>query len=108
MSSVVERFLRYAKVNTQSDHQSGAHPSTPCQLDLARLLMDELKTLGLAEIEIDAYGNVTATLPANVTRSVPTVGLLAHMDTSPDMSGKTCLPRLWNTMTAAILCSTGN
>lgn len=94
MSSVVERFLRYAKVNTQSDHQSGAHPSTPCQLDLARLLMDELKTLGLAEIEIDAYGNVTATLPANVTRSVPTVGLLAHMDTSPDMSGKNVSPQI--------------
>ena len=93
MSSVVERFLRYAKVDTQSDPHSFAHPSTAKQLDLARLLMDELKSLGLAEIEIDAYGNITATMPTNVSRPVPTVGLLAHMDTSPDMAGANVKPQ---------------
>ena len=94
MSTVVERFLRYAKIDTRSDPHSGTHPSTAKQLDLARLLMDELKILGLAEIEIDAYGNVTATLPANVSRPVPTVGLLAHIDTSPDMSGANVNPQV--------------
>ncbi len=94
MSSVVERFLRYVKIDTQSDHHSGKHPSTEKQLDLARLLMAELKDLGLTEIEIDLYGNVTATLPANMDRAVPTVGLLAHMDTSPDLSGTNVHPHL--------------
>jgi tripeptide aminopeptidase len=94
MSSVVERFLRYVRIDTQSDHHSGKHPSTEKQLVLARLLMAELKDLGLTEIEIDPYGNVTATLPANIERTVPTVGLLAHMDTSPDLSGANVNPRL--------------
>ncbi len=94
MSSVVERFLRYVKIDTQSDHHSEIHPSTAKQLDLAHLLMDELKGLGLIEIEMDKYGNVTATLPSNVDRAVPTVGLLAHMDTSPDLSGANVNPQL--------------
>ncbi len=94
MNSAVERFLRYVKIDTQSDHHSGKHPSTEKQLDLARLLMTELKDVGLTEIEIDPYGNVTATLPANSDRAVPTVGLLAHMDTSPDLSGAHVNPRL--------------
>ncbi len=71
MSSVVDRFLRYVKVNTQSDHHSNVHPSTANQLELARMLMDELKGLGLEDVEIDAYGNVTATLPANVAAGCP-------------------------------------
>ena len=94
MNSAVERFIRYARIDTQSDHHSGTHPSTPKQMNLARLLADELKELGLTEIEIDAYGNVTATLPANVDLNVPTVGLLAHMDTSPDLSGTNVNPQL--------------
>jgi len=94
MSSVVERFIRYVKIDTQSDHHSGVHPSTEKQLDLAHLLMDELKDLGLTEIEIDVYGNVTATLPANIDRDLPTIGLLAHMDTSPDLSGAKVTPQL--------------
>lgn len=94
MSSVVDRFLRYVKVNTQSDHHSGVHPSTTHQLNLAQMLMDELKSLGLEEVEMDVYGNVTATLPANVGRATPTVGLLAHMDTSPDMSGENVTPQI--------------
>lgn len=94
MSSVVERFLRYVKIDTQSDHHSENHPSTVKQLDLARLLMDELKALGLTEIKIDHYGNVTATLSSNIDRAVPIVGLLAHMDTSPDLSGANVNPQL--------------
>jgi tripeptide aminopeptidase len=97
MSSVVERFLRYVQIDTQSNHNSGSHPSTAKQLNLARLLMKELKPLGLTDIEMDVYGNLTATFPANITNSVhpvPTIGLLAHMDTSPDMSGTNVHPQL--------------
>ena len=94
MSAVVERFIRYVKIDTQSDHHSGKHPSTEKQLNLARLLMDELRDLGLTEIELDAYGNVTATLMANIDGELPTVGLLAHMDTSPDLSGENVNPQL--------------
>ena len=94
MSSVVERFMRYVRIDTQSDHHSGSHPSTEKQLNLARLLMGELKDLGLTEIAMDASGNVTATLPANIDRPLPTVGFLAHMDTSPDLSGTNVNPQL--------------
>lgn len=94
MSSVVERFLRYVQIDTQSDHDSGTHPSTLKQLDFSRLMEAELAALGLVEIATDAYGNVTATLPANCGHPAPTLGLLAHLDTSPDLSGANVRPQL--------------
>lgn len=94
MSSVLQRFLKYVKIDTQSDHNSTQVPSTARQLDLARLLIDELKALELDEIELDSYGMVMATLPANGAKDVPTIGLLAHMDTSPDLSGANVNPQL--------------
>jgi tripeptide aminopeptidase len=93
MSSVVERFISYVKVDTQSDHSSSSHPSTEKQLVLARKLMSELSTLGLGDVAIDEYGNVTATLTANSEHAGPTIGLLAHMDTSPDLSGMDVKPQ---------------
>lgn len=94
MTSVVERFLRYVKIDTQSDPHSKDSPSTPGQLDLARLLVSELEQLGLQEVELDTNGFVTAKLPANTGIETPVLGLIAHMDTSPDCSGANVNPRI--------------
>src|SRR5512134_2454647 len=83
---VLERLLRYVRIDTQSDPAYAQSPSTPGQLELARLLVDELHGLGLEDAAIDANGFVLATLPGTV-ESAPTIGLLAHVDTSPDESG---------------------
>lgn len=93
MSSVIDRFIRYVKIDTQSDHDSTSHPSTARQKDLGDLLVKELSGLGLADAAMDAYGNVTATLPSNLDRPTATLGLLAHMDTSPDLSGAKVQPQ---------------
>jgi tripeptide aminopeptidase len=82
---VLERFLRYVRVDTQSAFDSETYPSTPKQLDLSRLLVGELQALGLADAELTEDGYVLATLPATV--DAPVVGLLAHVDTSPDAPG---------------------
>lgn len=93
MSEVLDRFLKYIKINTESARESDTFPSTLKQLDLARVLRDELIELGLQEVELDQYGYVMATLPSNVDKSIPVVGFLAHMDTSPDMSGLNVKPQ---------------
>jgi len=85
--AAVERFLRYVRVDTRSDPDSTTYPSTAKQLDLLRLLRDELLELGLVDVELDEHGYVFATVPATVEHDVPTIGLLAHVDTSPDVSG---------------------
>ena len=84
---LLERFLRYVRVDTQSARGRERSPSTPGQLDLARLLVEELLALGLDDAAVDDNGYVTATLPATVGGDVPTIGLLAHLDTSPDAPG---------------------
>ena len=88
MSDVIDRFLRYIKIDTESDVNSETCPSTLKQLDLARLLKKECDELGLSEVSLDENGYVMATLPANTSKTVPVIGWIAHMDTSPDMSGK--------------------
>lgn len=94
MHPVVERFIRYIKIDTESDRNSETFPSTQKQYDLARLLEKELKDLGLVDVVIDEHGYVMATLPANINKpNVPVVGFLAHMDTSPDFSGKDVNPQ---------------
>lgn len=94
MQSVIDRFIRYIKIDTQSARKSDTYPSTAKQLDLARLLVEELQALGLADAGVDQYGYVTATLPANIDKTgVPVVGFLAHMDTSPDLSGENVIPQ---------------
>ena len=91
---IVERFLKYVSFDTQSAEDAGKTPSTDKQLRLAEYLTEELKALGLIEVEMDANGYVYATLPANTDRPVPTIGFIAHMDTSPDCSGCNVKPRI--------------
>jgi tripeptide aminopeptidase len=90
--TVVERFLRYVKCDTQSAENSETYPSTGKQKEFGRRLVEELKELGLEGASIDEHGYVTATLPANIRRTVPVIGFIAHMDTSPALSGKDVKP----------------
>lgn len=92
---VLERFLRYVRIDTQSDRLSQTHPSTASQLVLTRLLADELRALGIADAELTPEGAVFATLPAAGGAAGPTVGLLAHVDTSPDAPASRVDPQLW-------------
>ena len=95
MTKLVERFLKYVSIDTQSSEENeGKCPSTEKQFQLAQYLKDELTGLGLEDVEMDEHAYVYATLPANTTRNVPTIGFIAHMDTSPDMSGKDVRPRI--------------
>jgi peptidase T. Metallo peptidase. MEROPS family M20B len=94
MFDSLERFLRYVRIDTQSAMEAEGYPSTAKQLDLARLLVEELNELGMDEVKLDEYGYVTATLPANIETSAPVVSFLAHMDTSPSASGANVKPRL--------------
>jgi len=86
--NITERFLKYVSFTTTSDENTNMTPSTPGQILLANYLVDELKTLGLKEVDLDENGYVMATLPANTDKAIPTIGFIAHMDTSPDMSGR--------------------
>jgi tripeptide aminopeptidase len=86
--------LKYVKFDTQSDENSGVTPSTPKQRVFAEYLRSELEELGLEDIELDVNGYLYATLPANTDKPLPTVGFIAHMDTSPDMSGENVTPRI--------------
>ena len=92
--TVIERFLKYVSFDTQSDENSGATPSTPKQMVFAQYLRSELEQLGFQEISLDENGYLFATLPSNVNHEVPVVGFIAHMDTSPDMSGENVKPRI--------------
>lgn len=92
--NVVDRFLRYVKFDTQSDELTNLTPSTPGQMKFAQELKKELEELGLTEITLDDNGYLMATLPANIDTDVPTVGFIAHLDTSPDMSGHNVNPRM--------------
>lgn len=92
--TIVERFLKYVSFDTQSAEDSETTPSTEKQWILARYLKEELEGIGLTEVEIDEHAYVYATLPANTDKPLPTVGFIAHMDTSPDSSGKDVKPRI--------------
>ena len=94
MSEVLDRFIRYVQIDTQSARDSETYPSTAKQLDLLRLLAEELKQIGMQDVRMDRYGYVTATLPANNGKASPVVGFLAHVDTSPDASGANVHPRV--------------
>ncbi|MFS0674774.1 peptidase T [Ornithinibacillus sp. 179-J 7C1 HS] len=91
---IIKRFTTYVKVDTQSNEDSETTPSTPGQLELANLLVDELKEIGMEEVTIDANGYVFATLPSNTDKEVPTIGFLAHVDTATDFTGKNVNPQL--------------
>ena len=92
--TVLERFLRYVCIDTQSDPESPTTPSTEKQKDLGRVLAQELRDLGLADAHLDEHGYVYATLPANTGKTVPVICFCSHMDTSPDCSGKDVKPQI--------------
>lgn len=93
--NVVDRFLRYVKYDTQSDELTNMTPSTPGQMTFAKYLADELRQMGLDDITLDDNGYLMATLPANTdAEGIPTIGFIAHLDTSPDMSGHNVTPRI--------------
>jgi tripeptide aminopeptidase len=88
MTSVLERFLRYVRYDTQADERSTTYPSTAGQLVLLHALAEELREVGVADAAVDAHGYVMATVPGTTRKSgVPTIGFIAHVDTSPEMSG---------------------
>ncbi|MDI9515569.1 MAG: peptidase T [Rikenellaceae bacterium] len=92
--ALTDRFIRYVKIDTQSDDTvSDRYPSTQKQLQLSNMLLKELKELGISDATIDEYGYVMGTVPANTDKKLPTIGFLAHVDTSPDMSGANVKPR---------------
>lgn len=93
-TEIMNRFISYAQVDTQSDESSDTCPSTPGQLVLARMLVDELKAIGMQDITMDTNGYVMATLPANTDKEIPTIGFLAHVDTATDFTGTNVKPQI--------------
>lgn len=92
---ILDRFLRYVKVDTQSKFGVEKIPSTDKQFILANQIVDELKAIGLSDVEIDEHCYIMATLPANTDKKIPTVGFVAHIDTSPDFTATGCAPIVW-------------
>lgn len=94
MTSVVERFLKYVKMDTQSNEESTTVPSTAKQLELAKVLVKEMEEMGLVNVSLDENGYIIGELPSNIDKEVPVIGFIAHMDTSPDMSGENVNPQI--------------
>ncbi len=94
MEKLVDRFFRYVKENTQSDPNTGLTPSTLGQYAFSEKLAEELKRIGFRDVELDDNGYLMATVPSNIDKDVPVVGFIAHVDTSPDFSGKHVNPRI--------------
>lgn len=94
MENLVERFLKYITFDTQSDESSSTCPSTAKQLELGRYLVQELRQIGLPDADMDDNGYVYATLEGNTDKKAPVIGFIAHMDTSPDMTGNAVRPRI--------------
>ena len=91
---MIDRFLSYVKFDTQSDELTNLTPSTPGQMVFAKSLYNELQEMGLSDISLDDNGYLMATLPANTSKKIPTLGFIAHLDTAPDMSGHNVNPRI--------------
>ncbi|WP_462319268.1 peptidase T, partial [Marinilabilia sp.] len=94
MTSIVDRFIKYIKFDTQSDPNTGLTPSTPGQMLFSQQLVEELKSIGLQDVDLDDNGYIMATLPSNIEKESPVVGFIAHVDTSPDFSGKNVSPKI--------------
>ncbi|MGC8595223.1 MAG: peptidase T [Candidatus Kryptoniota bacterium] len=92
--TVLDRFLRYVVIDTQSREDSESYPSTTKQFDLLNLLVKELKEMGVQDVNIDKYGYVMATIPSNVQEKVPVIGFIAHVDTSPEVTGSNVKPQV--------------
>ncbi len=100
-SSLVDRFFRYAQIDTQSNPDSETQPSTARQLDLSRLLLEELIVLGLTDAELDENGYLYASIPSNTDKPVPVICFCAHVDTSPDCKASEVKPLLHKNYTGA-------
>ena len=94
MEKVTDKFLRYVSVETTSDENGTTHPSSLKELDLSRMLVEEMKAIGIADASLDENGYVMGTIPSNLDRKVPALGFIAHVDTSPDASGKDIKPQI--------------
>ncbi|MBY0232373.1 MAG: peptidase T [Gemmataceae bacterium] len=94
MERLLERFCRYVRVDTTADEKSATYPSSPGQLELGRMLAEELRAMGLADAEQDSHGIVMATLPATVKHAAPAIAWIAHVDTSPETTGKGVKPQV--------------
>jgi len=94
MQNTIDRFIKYVKIDTQSDPNNSGFPSTEKQWDLANLLIEELNEMGMQDVSIDDNAYVMATLPSNSEKEIPTIGFIAHFDTSPDYSGKNVNPQI--------------
>jgi len=94
MQHIIDRFISYVTIDTESDPNSDTTPSTKKQFDLANNLVKELKAIGMKEVTIDEHGYIMATLPSNVDYEVPTIGFISHFDTSPDFTGKDVKPQV--------------
>jgi len=102
-TQLLNRFLRYVQVDTQSDENSEKYPSTDKQLILAKMLKEELEYIGMTDVRMDKYGYVTATLPENTDKKIPVIGFLAHYDTAPDMNGSNVKPQVFENYNGADL-----
>ena len=91
---ITDRFLKYVSFTTTSDENTNMTPSTPGQMLFANYLVNELKTIGLIDVDLDRNGYIMATLPANTDKAIPTIGFISHMDTSPDMTGRNVKARI--------------
>lgn len=94
MQNIIDRFISYVIIDTESDPNSTTTPSTKKQFNLANVLVEELKTIGMTEVTIDENGYVMATLASNVSHEVPTIGFVSHFDTTPDFTGKDVKPQI--------------
>ena len=94
MQHIIDRFISYVTIDTESDHKSESTPSTAKQWDLAKKLVEELKTIGMQDVTIDEKAYIMATLPSNVTHEVPVIGFISHFDTSPDFTGANVKPQI--------------
>jgi tripeptide aminopeptidase len=94
MQHIIDRFIGYVTVDTESDPESNTTPSTAKQWDLAHKLVEELKQIGLSDVSIDDKSYVMATLPSNLDYEVPTIGFVSHFDTTPDFTGKDVKPKI--------------
>ena len=94
MTNIVDRFIKYITINTESDPTSKSVPTTNRQLVFAKMLAQELEEIGLSDVSVDDNGYVMAVIPSNTDKHVPTVGFIAHMDTSPDFSGENVNPQI--------------
>ena len=94
MQHIIDRFISYVTIDTESDASSNTTPSTEKQWDLANKLVEELKQIGLQEVTIDENAYIMATLPSNVDHEVPTIGFVSHFDTTPDFTGANIKPQI--------------